>query len=177
MTAAHTAVAGGATGGVPEGMKNIALLLALICPLAAAAADDAASKFVNLAAQSDVVAVGTCMTAESAWDEPHRLIVTTVQFHPTRYLKGAAGDAVTIRVLGGSVGNDSMRASHAATLSAGENALLFLSRSQFGPYFVIAGGEGGKLPISVDAATGTPYIGATLSIDAFSHSIDAAGVR
>jgi len=158
-------------------MKSIALLLALICPFAAAAADVGAEKFVTLAAPADVVALGTCMTADSAWDEQHRLIVTTVKFHATRYLKGAAGGTLTVRVLGGTVGNDGMRASHAATLGVGEEALLFLRRSQFGPYFVIWGGVDGKMPVTLDALTGTRRVGPGLSVDEFSRRLNPAGAQ
>jgi len=88
------------------------------------------------------------------------IIVTTLEFRPNRFFKGDLARTLTIKTLGGRVGDESLQASHGASLAAGEQALLFLKRSEFGPYFVVVGGESGKLAIDgLSQQPGGPTMG------------------
>jgi hypothetical protein len=151
-------------------MQRLACLIALLLPVAIAAGGEApASSLRQLARHAELIAFGRCQSAESSWDEQHRFIVTTIRFQPRRTFKGVAGDSLTVKVLGGQVGDQGMAASHSATMGTGEEAVLFLQRSRFGDYFVVAGGADGKLPVARSTRSGRPLIRGALSLDAFGN--------
>jgi hypothetical protein len=125
----------------------------------------------RLAERSTLVASGTCADSRSFWDDARRFILTEVRFRPERLLKAPAGSApeVKIRLLGGTVGETAMAASHAPSLVPGERVVLFLAPSASGDYHVITGGAAGKL--SLDAAQS-----AARSPDGAIHSLDELAV-
>jgi hypothetical protein len=153
-------------------MKRITALLLLLFWLSPAYARNSHHTDVRqLARSADVVALGVCRSTESAWDKQHRFIETTIHFLPTRSFKGVATGPLTVKVLGGRVGEEGMTASHSTTMARGEEAVLFLRRSQFGSYFVVAGGPKGKLPVRRDVRTGQRLIRGTVSLDDFDKLI------
>ncbi|MFI5398463.1 MAG: hypothetical protein ACHQ9S_23270 [Candidatus Binatia bacterium] len=155
-------------------MRWSVFLLALLLSLGAVRAAPAQTASLSeLAKHADLIALGRCQSAESAWDDAHRLIVTTIHFQPTRSFKGTTADRLTVKVLGGQVGHTAMTASHGAAMAAGEEAVLFLRRSRFGSYFVVWGGAGGKLPVRVEPFSGRRMIGGALAAEEFAHLIDA----
>ena len=135
--------------------------LALLCRTTVATAEDSLpAPLVALAQSADVIVSGECASERSAWDDGASVITTTIEFRPHRFYKGDLARSLTIKTLGGRVGDDSMEASHGASLAAGQQVLLFLKRSEFGAYFVVAGGESGKIEIDGAAPfTGPPAIG------------------
>jgi hypothetical protein len=151
-------------------MRRLACAVALVLPLATAAGAEApVSSLRQLARRADLIAFGHCQSAQSSWDEQHRLIVTTFRFQPRRTFKGVAVDSVTVKALGGQVGDQAMTASHSTAMRTGEEAVLFLQRSRFGDYFVIAGGTDGKLPVVRNAKSERPLIRGALSLDDFGN--------
>jgi hypothetical protein len=153
-------------------MPRLACFIALLLPLATAAGSQApASSLHQLARRADLIAFGSCQSAHSGWDEQHRFIVTTIRFQPRRTFKGTAGDSVTVKVLGGQVGDQAMAASNSTAMRTGEEAVLFLQRSRFGGYFVITGGTDGKLPVVRNARSGRPLIRGALSLDDFGKQL------
>lgn len=125
----------------------------LFCLIALAAvpvaAADLGSRLRALARHSDAVVLGTCKTAESSWQEGVIVTRAIVRRHET--LRGAApATEIFVHTLGGTIGDVTMAASHGATLSPGETAVLFLRQSEYGPHYVIWGGEEGKLLIPGD---------------------------
>lgn len=143
----------------------------LVLPLLAAApfitrphltvAAELPQQWAALARQADVIALGECAAEASRWSDDGGIITTSVQFRLQRVFKGALTRAVTVKTLGGRVGDESMTASHGASLAAGELVLLFLKRSEFGDYYVVAGGELGKVVVGEVPAewTATPSAG------------------
>jgi hypothetical protein len=122
-------------------------LSSLLIPSAVRAQENLAPQWSRLVDAADVIVLGECAAEASGWDETAGFITTTIQFRAQRFYKGAITPTLTIKTLGGSVGDESMAASHGASLAAGEQVLLFLQRSEFGPYYVVAGGETGKLVV------------------------------
>lgn len=156
-------------------MKRLAFLLTMLLWLHPAQAERLLhADTVRLAKASDVVALGVCLSADSAWDAPHRFIETTIRFQPTRAFKGTATSPLTVKVLGGQVGQEGMLASHSVAMNAGEEAVLFLRRSQAGSYFVVAGGPKGKLPVRRDGRTGQRLIRGAMPLDDFDKLISGA---
>lgn len=122
-----------------------AALASLLLALGASSAGAQPVEWTRLARAADVVVLGECVAETAAWDDG--IIATTVQFRPHRFYKGNLAPILTVKTLGGRVGDDAMAASHGAALAAGEQVLLFLQRSEFGPYYVVLGGDAGKLTV------------------------------
>lgn len=159
--------------GAIKQMQRLACLIALLLSVGTAAGGEAPrSSFRQLARHAELIAFGRCQTAESSWDDTHRFIITTIRFQPRRTFKGTAVDSLTVKVLGGEVGDQGMAASHSATMGTGEEAVLFLQRSRFGNYFVVTGGTDGKLPVARNTRSERPLIRGTLSLDDFSNLLE-----
>jgi len=146
---------------IPSRHRSLASLLLLGALLFAAVAGAQDDKWIRLASDADVIVAGECAAERSSWDDVAGIIVTTIEFQPRRFYKGELARTLTIKTLGGRVGDQSMAASHGASLASGEQVLLFLKRSEFGPYFVVAGGDEGKVQIEglPDDAGGAPTMG------------------
>jgi hypothetical protein len=86
----------------------------------------------ELTADADQVVVGDVLSVQAAWDAAHRNIHTTVEIGVRENWKGSppAGGRITIRQLGGTVGEIEMTVYGMPAFSVGERALLFLRRSQ-----------------------------------------------
>jgi hypothetical protein len=132
----------------PKAITTLAALSALLLAARIVPADSEdvlPAGWAGLARTADVIVAGECAAERSSWDQGSGVIVTTIEFRPQRFYKGEPARVLTIKTLGGRVGDESMAASHGASLAGGEQVLLFLKRSEFGDYFVVAGGEAGKL--------------------------------
>lgn len=146
----------------------LAALLFAAAPAPAARAQSANS-LRELTRQSDVVVLSTCEKAESFWDDDGRVILTRSTLRIDKVFKGAAPSGeVVVETLGGTVGDVTMGASHAATLAPHETAVLFLRRSRHGGHHVIWGGTNGKLQVT-EGPGGKPTVGRQggIDIDAF----------
>lgn len=148
--AAAPLVSAGAWRGKAIALINVGVVAALwsimVAPVAGAEAE-LAPHWQRLARQADVIVLGECAAERSDWEETGGVITTTIEFRPHRFYKGDLARRLTIKTLGGRVGDESMAASHGAALAAGEQVLLFLERSEFGSYYVVVGGDSGKLVI------------------------------
>jgi hypothetical protein len=115
-----------------------------------------------LAREADLVVLGECASEHAEWNADS-FIATTIELRIHRVFKGEVTPLVAVKTLGGTLDGETVSASHGATLAAGERVVLFLKRSAYGPYYVIAGGEQGRVVID-DA---TPWSGApvTASMD------------
>jgi len=132
---------------VTVGEAALVALSLLSITASAFAEENLGAHWLRLASSADVIVLGECAAERDGWDESGGLITTTIQFRTHRFYKGEIAPTLTIKTLGGSVGDESMSASHGASLAAGEQVLLFLKRSEFGPYYVVAGGEAGKVRV------------------------------
>jgi hypothetical protein len=147
---------------------------ALLIAGAAGAAGLPMNRLATLAREADAILLGTCETSTATWDEQHRFIVTRSTVRSRRHFKGPAAETITVQTLGGTVGDVGMTASHAAALTRGERSILFLRRSQYGPYYVIWGGDDGKLPVR-ESSDGTMTVGTAepMDLDGFAAWVEA----
>jgi len=112
------------------------LAVAAVClfavPPVAMASLVRALDLAELTREADQVVVGDVLSVRAAWDSEHRNIHTTIEIGVREIWKGAppSGGRVTIRQLGGTVGEIEMTVLGMPTFSEGERALLFLRRSQ-----------------------------------------------
>ena len=113
---------------------GLAPVLAGLCVAApgAVASMARALDLTELTAAADQIVVADVLSARAAWDGAHQSIHTTVELAVAESWKGQppADGRITIRNLGGAVGDIEMTVHGAPRFSAGERALLFLRRSQ-----------------------------------------------
>jgi hypothetical protein len=91
-----------------------------------------AMDLAELAGAAEQIVVGDVLSVESAWDENHRTIHTAVSVGVQESWKGTtpSGGRVSIRQLGGTVGDIEMSVHGMARFSTGERALLFLEHGR-----------------------------------------------
>lgn len=103
---------------------------------------------------SELVVVGQVKSVRSEWSDDRSFIFSDVTIEVEEYVKGGqAGKSVTVRHLGGEVGEVGEFYSHTARFQAEEEVLVFLDRDPRGTLRV-AGGEHGKFRITRDRVTG-----------------------
>ncbi len=109
-------------------MKRLFPLLVLLVLLAPEAAATTVRSFSlhQLFREADHVVVGKVVSQRSFWNEAHDTIYTdyTVAIEATE--KGAKVDSLTVRLMGGTVGEMSLSVSGNAVLDKGERVLLVL---------------------------------------------------
>jgi hypothetical protein len=107
--------------------------------------------FDRLAQQSSAVARLRCLSTESAWDSGE--IWTTTRFEVVEIRKGALASIITVRMLGGSVGNLHSRVDGVPVFRAGDEVYLFLW-GQPGELYRVLGWSQGTFRILHEARGG-----------------------
>jgi len=125
----------------------------------------AALSLEDMISQSDVIAIGNCVNAQSAWVDGSLVTMATVSVSES--LKGPGSDTLTVVVPGGIDANRkipvSMSYPGAPTLRPGENVFLFLTAdTEFGNGYTVAGFSQGKFSI-VNDEDGEPMVSRDLS--------------
>ena len=111
--------------------------------------------FDRLAEQSSAVARLRCVSTESAWDGGE--IWTTTRFEVVEQRKGNLGATISVRTLGGRVGNLHSRVDGVPAFRAGEEVYLFLWGQAGEPYRVL-GWSQGTFRIVHDAGSGVEKV-------------------
>ncbi len=111
----------------------------------------------DLVRQAEVIAVGKVAATKSGWDRAHNRIVTSVTVNVGEYLKGNAGNVLTITTMGGEVDGVGEWYSHTASFKTDEEVVVFAIRDAEGKLRV-AGGEKGKVKIERDSKTGAVIV-------------------
>ena len=112
-------------------------------------------RFEELAKQATAVARLRCLGAESRWENGE--IWTEARFEVLEQNKGLLPGLVTIRTLGGSVGNLHSRIEGVPAFRQGEEAYVFLWGREGEPYRVL-GWSQGTFRIARDARTGVETV-------------------
>lgn len=112
-------------------------------------------RFEDLAKQATAVARLRCLGAESRWENGE--IWTDILFEVVEQSKGMLPGFVTIRTLGGSVGNLHSRIEGVPAFRQGEEAYVFLWGREGEPYRVL-GWSQGTFRIARDARTGVETV-------------------
>jgi len=82
----------------------------------------------DLSREASSIVIGEVTDAQSFWEDGN--IYTNVTISVEQYVKGAGGKQVTIKVLGGTVGDITQWVSDAPIFQIGERTLLFLRNDQ-----------------------------------------------
>ncbi len=112
-------------------------------------------RFEELANQATAVARVRCIGVESRWQDGE--IWTETQFEIVEVNKGLLPGVISVRMLGGQIGNLHSRIEGAPTFRAGEEAYVFLWGHEGEPFRVL-GWSQGTFRISRDTRTGVERV-------------------
>lgn len=110
----------------------------------------------KLTSESELIAVGECTEARTAWVEDGRVLVTLATISISEVVKGEPLSSVTVMLPGGADANRrfpvSMTYPGAAQITPNEKVFLFLStENDLTDDYMVTGGAQGKLSIVTDA--------------------------
>lgn len=108
--------------------------------------------FDQLVADAEQIFLGT-VTAVQSRKVPNGAIVTDVTFASPQVLKGSDTGAITLLVLGGTVGEETLALSGVPTFQLGVRYLVF-AKENGKAMFPVVGGDQGLFQIQRDAVTG-----------------------
>jgi hypothetical protein len=112
-----------------------------------------------LVAGARVIAVTRVTNLRAAYEYygASRLIVTTVTLQVEQAVKGAALRTLEVEVLGGSIGDETLRVSHVPEFKVGDRDVVFLSGE---PHAVspLVGSDQGRFRVVDDPATRQPRV-------------------
>jgi hypothetical protein len=135
-------------------------------------------RFEDLAQQATAVARVRCVGAESRWENGE--IWTETRFEVEEQNKGSLPSFVTVKMLGGRVGNLHSRIEEVPTFRAGEEAYVFLWTRNGEPYRVL-GWTQGTFRIARDSRTGLETVtqdsAATPMFDLRTRQFRHGGIR
>jgi hypothetical protein len=112
--------------------------------------------FDELVAQAEIIFQGSVTDTRSEWvgEGGQRHIVTYVTFKVEDAVKGEPGAAYTMRMLGGTVGDQTMKVTDSPEFKVGDRDILFVEHN--GTQFVpLVGIMHGRFRVNGDAAKGT----------------------
>jgi len=117
------------------------------------------SSTLQIAEKSDYIVVARCTSSESKWDEQKAFIFTYTTFSIDEYIKGnGIGEEITLRIIGGQVGDQKLKTPHIPEFNEGEEVILFLApKNKFG-YHNLISMMNGVLRIHTDKTTGEEII-------------------
>ena len=115
--------------------------------------------FEQLVQQAELIFQGTVTDVRSVWEGEgaQRHINTYVTFQIGENMKGNAGSSYTIRILGGSVGDETMEVTDTPKFKMGDRDILFVEHNndQFVP---LVGINNGRFHVQRDGQTGRDII-------------------
>jgi hypothetical protein len=115
--------------------------------------------FDQLVKQAEFIFQGTVTGARSVWEGEggQRHIETYVTFKVDDNVKGDAGNSYTIRMLGGTVGDQTMEVSDAPKFNIGDRDILFVEHN-YDQFVPLLGIDHGRFHIQYDDATGRDIV-------------------
>src|SRR5438477_2583083 len=115
--------------------------------------------FEQLVNQAELIFQGTVTDVRSVWDGEgaQRHIDTYITFQVLENVKGDAGDSYTIRILGGTVGDETMEVTDTPKFKAGDREILFVEHNndQFVP---LVGINNGRFHVQRDEQIGRDFV-------------------
>ena len=115
--------------------------------------------FDQLVKQAEIIFQGTVTDARSVWEGEggQRYIETYVTFKVDDNVKGDAGASYTIRMLGGTVSDQTMEVSDAPKFKVGDRDILFVEHN-YDQFVPLVGINHGRFHIQHDDATGRDIV-------------------
>jgi len=152
---------------------GMAILSFLMCMAGQIQAQPKAMTPEELTRRADVVAIGKVTATKSEWDENKSRIVTRATMSVGEYLKGNAGNVMTITTLGGEVDGVGEWYSHVARFNKNEDVVVFAEKDKKGN-FRVTGGRDGKISITKDKSSGVSRVSEQMNLDDFRTRVKSA---
>ncbi|MEO8677745.1 MAG: hypothetical protein ABI665_01785 [Vicinamibacterales bacterium] len=134
------------------------IFVAFPLPALAQGAAEALS-FNQLIERAPLIVVATATSRRAGWElyGSSRLIITTITFQVEQTLKGSAPRTLSVEVLGGTIGDETLHVSHVPEFKVGDRDVLFLNNAAHS-VSPIVGSDQGRFRIVTESATGTPRV-------------------
>ncbi len=162
-------------------IRRIALLgvfVALVACAAARATTLMRMSVEKMARTAEVVARARCVANVTGWDAGEIWTVTTFRIEET--WKGAPGELITVRLLGGRVGNLISTVDGVPRFQAGEDVVLFLERAGRVDFSVVSWMQG-TFRIRLERGTAEESVAqdtaAFATYDPETRRFEASGIR
>jgi hypothetical protein len=109
----------------------------------------------DLSKDADLIITGKVSQQTSSWNEDKTRIYTIATIQVEDYIKGnVTGNSVSVKYLGGEVGDVGETYSHVPTFENNEDVLIFLKKNESNSDFSVLYGEEGKISLINDSQTG-----------------------
>jgi len=115
--------------------------------------------FDQLVKQAELIFQGTVTDVQSVWEGQgaQRHIETYVTFQIADSVKGDAGSAYTIRMLGGTVGDETMLVTDTPKFNVGDREILFVEHN-YDQFVPLVGISNGRFHVQRDEETGRDIV-------------------
>jgi hypothetical protein len=115
--------------------------------------------FEQLVQQAELIFQGTVTDVRSVWEGEgaQRHIDTYVTFQIAESVKGDAGRSYTIRMLGGTVGDETMEVTDTPKFKVGDRDILFVEHN-YDQFVPLVGINNGRFHVQLDEQTGRDVI-------------------
>jgi len=138
-----------------KSMHKLFLILFLLGFCSTYFAQQEAISLKELIANSDAIITGKVTQQTSSWNEDKTRIYTLATLQVDEYIKGNNGEnTVTIKYLGGEVGDVGELYSHMPRFEDNEEVLVFLNKDGNKSDYKVSNGENGKISLITDSRTG-----------------------
>jgi hypothetical protein len=137
-------------------MVGIGIIVAALAGIAPAADAHAPENIPlnDLARSAGVIVEGHVRSVQSAWNDAHTQIYTTVTLQVASYYKGGdGGSQLAIRMLGGTVGDVTLAVLEQPRFTPEEDVVVFLSPQYAQGVFPVVAGDEGKFTETLDPLT------------------------
>ena len=109
----------------------------------------------DLSKDADLIITGKVSQQISSWNEDKTRIYTIATVQVEDYIKGSVtGNSVSVKYLGGEVGDVGETYSHIPTFVNNEEVLIFLKKNENKSDYSVLYGEEGKISLVNDSQTG-----------------------
>ena len=155
-----------------SGKSVFTFLLFLFFIAPAYLAQQATVGLKDLTNGADVIITGKVTQQTSSWNKDKSRIYTLATVQVDEYIKGSSsGNAVTIKYLGGEVGDVGEIYSHMPRFEDKEEVMLFLKRDNSSPDYKVYDGENGKIRIINDPKTGEKITTSNVRVNSLKSQI------
>ena len=130
------------------------------------------SEINSLSKGADVILIGKVTEQASSWNESKTRIYTQATILVDEYIKGnGTGNTVTVKYLGGEVGEVGEMYSHMPRFEDKEEVLIFLKKDEKSTNYKVFNGESGKISVINDPRTGEKVTTSNVQINSLKAQI------
>ena len=126
----------------------------------------------DLSKDADLIITGKVSQQISSWNEDKTRIYTIATVQVEDYIKGSVtGNSVSVKYLGGEVGDVGETYSHIPTFVNNEEVLIFLKKNENKSDYSVLYGEEGKISLVNDSQTGELVTSSNVRVSSLKNQI------